>query len=190
MEKIDFTPKVIKKSEENVDVNYTPDILHRHGATMYSVRDLYPLFWILVVILSLSVATVWLLDVMFMLSFMGWFFLVFGSVKILHIKAFIEAYHQYDLIAQHSKLYAFFFPFFEVLIGLSYLFMWQSKIMSGIVLVLMLVSAAGVAFRLHEGEVTPEVHMDTVFQIPMTWVTLGQNLLMAVMALLLLILPW
>ncbi len=59
----------------------------------------------------------------------------------------------------------------------------QKEAVSAAVFVVMLVGAYGVYLKLKEHEEIPCACLGTVFKVPMTWVTLGEDLLMAGMAL-------
>lgn len=153
----------------------------------HSVRDFYPLIGILVMVGALTVSGVVYLNQDSMLAFMGYFFLVFGALKALRINGFVEAYRMYDVLAKRSSVYAYSYPFLELGFGVSYLFVWQVKAVSIVVLIVMLIGAYGVYLKLREHEEIPCACLGTVFKVPMTWVTLGEDLLMAGMALMILL---
>jgi hypothetical protein len=115
--------------------------------------------------------------------FMGSFFVVFGAFKIYNLKGFATAYQMYDLIAARSKVYAYAYPFIELALGFAYLMNYQLLIVNWSTLVIMLISAAGVWNELRKGKKIMCACLGAVFQIPMTYVTLGEDILMAVMAL-------
>jgi len=162
--------------------------VHNKGVgTGHSITDFYPLAGILALVVVLTGAgTVWLGQDP-MRAFMGYFFLVFGALKAIRINGFVEAYRMYDVLAKRSVLYAYLYPFLELGFGLAYLFAWQVEIVSLAVVVVMLIGAYGVYLKLREREEIPCACLGTVFTVPMTWVTLGEDLLMAGMALLLLV---
>lgn len=153
----------------------------------HSLSDFYPLIVILAIVLSLTFAGVTYLQQEPMLAFMGYFFLVFGGLKVIRIHGFVEAYQMYDVFAKRSKLYAYIYPFLELAFGVSYLLVWEIQAVSMVVAIIMLIGAYGVYLKLREGEEIPCACLGTVFKVPMTWVTLGEDLLMAVMALMILI---
>ena len=93
----------------------------------------------------------------------------------------------YDVLAKRSKVYAYLYPFLEIGFGLSYLFLWQLELVSAVVVVVMLIGAYGVYLKLKVHEEIPCACLGTVFKVPMTWVTLGEDLLMAGMALMILL---
>lgn len=162
--------------------------LHIHnssGSMGHSVKDFYPLIGILLLVIVLTLASVSYFDMSIMTSFMGFFFLVFGGLKVMRIQGFVEAYQMYDVVAKRSKLYAYIYPFLELGFGLSYLLSWYVYEVSIVVVIVMLISAWGVYLKLREREEIPCACLGTVFKVPMTWVTLGEDLLMAGMALML-----
>jgi hypothetical protein len=149
----------------------------------YSLGDFYPLIGVLTVVVVLSAAGIFLLGQDPMLAFMGYFFLVFGGLKAIRLKGFADAYQEYDLLAMRSRTYALAYPFVELAFGVSYLLAWQVTAVSAVVLFIMLVGALGVYLKLRQGEEIPCACLGAVFKVPMTWVTLGEDLVMALMAL-------
>lgn len=162
--------------------------LHSTGGTMgHSLSDFYPLIGMFSLVMILTIGGVFVLDQDWMLAFMGYFFVVFGLLKLIRINGFVEAYRMYDLLARRSRPYAYLYPFLEVGFGLAYLFAWQVTLVSAVVVPVMLIGALGVYQKLRAGEEVPCACLGTVFTIPMTWVTLGEDVLMAAMALILLL---
>jgi hypothetical protein len=75
---------------------------------------------------------------------MGVFFIVFGALKVIKLKAFAEAFAGYDLLAMKSKVYALVYPFIEIALGVlllkNILPFWTNVMVA----VIMLVGALGV----------------------------------------------
>lgn len=115
--------------------------------------------------------------------FMGLFFLVFGLFKILNLNGFVKAYQMYDVIAMRYPLYGYIYPFLEIMLGGLYIFGLFSLFTNSITLFIMSVSALGVYLKLHKKEKIMCACLGVVFKIPMTWVTLGENIFMICMAL-------
>lgn len=162
--------------------------VHNKAGTMgHSVSDFYPLIGILTVVVVLTIFGVQYFTQDWMLAFMGYFFLTFGLLKVIRINGFVEAYQIYDVLAKRSKAYAYFYPFLEVGFGIAYLLTWQVGIVSAVVVLVMLIGALGVYLKLRQGEEIPCACLGTVFKVPMTWVTLGEDLLMAGMAVMILL---
>lgn len=150
----------------------------------YTIKDFVPLIVIFLVILALSVWALvvsedWMIT---MRVFMGSFFVIFGFLKVLKLRDFAEAYQMYDLIARRSRVYALAYPFIELALGVMYLIGILLVPVTVLTFVLMGVSAVGVYFKLRAREVIMCACLGTVFRVPMTWVTLFEDLLMALMA--------
>ncbi len=156
-------------------------------ASAYSLRNFLPLIIILSLIITATTIKQMLSPMTtaynFMHDFMGIFFLVFGSFKLFNLKNFAEAYSTYDLIAQRSRTYALLYPFIELALGFAYLLHWYPLITLWITVVIMTISALGVLKALLKKEQFTCACLGVVFKIPMTYVTLLEDIAMAVMAL-------
>lgn len=118
-----------------------------------------------------------------MMLSMAFFFLVFGVFKLNNLQGFANAYAMYDVIAMKSRTYALAYPFIEIGLGILYLFSIGGIWRDVVTLIIMSISAYGVWKAL---QVQDEIHcacLGTVFKVPMTKVTLFENLFMALMAL-------
>ena len=74
------------------------------------------------------------------------------------------------------------YPFLELVLGVLYLGPWSSPWVYWFTLLLMGVSTAGVARVLVKGQTLQCACLGTVFNLPMSTVTLVEDLLMVVMA--------
>jgi copper chaperone CopZ len=115
-------------------------------------------------------------------DFMAGFFLVFSFFKLLNLSGFAQAYRGYDLIAAKSSAYAYAYPFIELALGIAYLIRWNPVATNWITLAVMLVSAAGVLNALNKRQLIECACLGTVFKLPMSKVTLIEDLSMAAMA--------
>ena len=151
----------------------------------YTFRDFLPLIAVFACVIGVTVlfgvytgaeGSRW------MELFMGFFFLIFGLFKAANLRGFAEAYRTYDLIAMRSTVYAYLYPFIELALAVLYLGGFSPLFTNSVTLVVMTVSALGVFIQLRKRETIPCACLGTVFVIPMTWVTLGEDVLMAGMA--------
>lgn len=159
----------------------------------YTIKNFLPLITIFSVILMLTITKqivtgAWSMHD-FMYDFMGLFFIIFGFFKVLNLSTFAEAYASYDVIAAKSAIYAYTYPFIELTLGMLYLLRWYLMFANIATIIIMLISAAGVAYALSQREKITCACLGTLFKIPMTYVTLAEDLLMAVMAGLMLLYP-
>ncbi|MEI7709355.1 MAG: MauE/DoxX family redox-associated membrane protein [bacterium] len=119
---------------------------------------------------------------------MGSFFGIFGAFKVFNLNAFAEAYSTYDILAMRSRAYALTYPFIEILLAVLYLTNSGGIYRDIFALIIMLVSSVGVIIKLNQKEEVPCACLGMVFKVPMTWVTLTEDLLMAVEAMVMIIL--
>lgn len=160
----------------------------------YTLKNFLPLIIIFIVILAMTfVKSWWSADISWewseiMYDFMGCFLMVFGFFKIINLRKFVEAYQEYDIIAQRSKTYAYWYPFIEFFLGVCYFFRYRLVAVNIITIVLMIINSIGVFKALRQDKQIVCACLGALFKIPMTYVTLSEDLLMALMALVMLIL--
>ena len=116
------------------------------------------------------------------------FFFIFSLFKIFNLRAFSDAYTTYDIVAKRSRLYALAFPFIELAFAVLYLADFGGIVRDLIVFAVMAVSTIGVVQKLRLREEIPCACLGMVFVLPMTWVTLVEDFLMAAEALLMFVL--
>jgi hypothetical protein len=153
----------------------------------YKAKDFLPLIVIFLIIIVFTIAKAAITKILtahsIMNDFMAAFFLIFGFFKIINLQQFADAYAMYDLIAKRSRAYALAYPFIELALGICYLLRLYPAATNIFTLILMIVSATGVAIELSKGKQITCACLGAVFKIPMTYVTLLEDLLMAAMAL-------
>lgn len=153
--------------------------------TEYTLKNFLPLITIVSIIIIFTIARQLYAGFNVtnaMLDFMAGFFIVFGTFKIINLAGFAMAYQEYDLIARHSVAYAYAYPFIELALGLCYLFRYQVMLANWITLALMIIGSASVALELSKGRQIVCACLGAVFKIPMTYVTLAEDLIMGLMA--------
>lgn len=157
----------------------------------WKVKDFLPLIIIFAVIFILTGIAVGLLgrwDTMFaMRYFEGFFFLIFGGFKLLNWKGFVDAYSTYDIIAKRSRFYGWLYPLIEISLAIGFLFAIQLMSVLWITLILMIIGSIGVFKEIRKKNQIPCACLGVVFKIPMTWVTFIEDILMAVMAVIMII---
>ena len=118
-----------------------------------------------------------------MANFMAGFFLVFSSFKMLDIPAFASAYQSYDMIAAKVKWYGYVFPFIELALGIAYLLYSDNNITHLITAIVMFVSLVGVVRSVVRKSEIQCACLGTVFNLPMSYVTIVEDGIMLAMAL-------
>lgn len=123
-----------------------------------------------------------------MRHFEGAFFVIFAILKIINWQGFVSAYRMYDIVAKHSKFYAYLYPLIELALGIAYLTAFQLLMTNIITLILMIIGTIGIIQVLARKQKIICACMGAVFKVPMTTVTLIEDLLMGIMALMMIIL--
>ncbi|MBB5031607.1 heavy-metal-associated domain-containing protein [Prosthecobacter vanneervenii] len=114
--------------------------------------------------------------------FMGGFFIAFSFFKMLDLRGFSDAYRSYDLVAKVLPSYGFVYPFIELLLGLAYLANVQPACVNAITALVMGVSLLGVLRAVMSRKAIRCACLGTVFNLPMSTVTIIEDALMLVMA--------
>jgi copper chaperone CopZ len=117
-----------------------------------------------------------------MTHFMAGFFLVFSFFKMLNIRAFASSYAMYDLLAMRWQTYGLFYPFIELGLGIAYLTDYKPYTTNLITLIVMAFSSLGVIQSVMNKQKIRCACLGTVFNLPMSTVTIIEDLLMAGMA--------
>lgn len=149
---------------------------------LYIVEQIAKKYWPIFTGLLLSLFFALVLPGSTSANFMGCYFIIFGVLKIITLKGFVSMYRQYDVLAQHSKIFATLYPFVELGLGVSYFIIPHSFVLNSIVFVLMLIKAYGVGKVLVKKETVQCACLGARFSVPISYVTLGEDLLMALMA--------
>jgi hypothetical protein len=150
------------------------------------LKRYWPLLLILIYLLVITAVVEWLNRPYnpdrAMAHFMAGFFLVFSFFKLLDLRAFAQSYSRYDLLAERWYDWGYIYPFCELLLGIAYITHDSMTLTNILTLVLMLMGAAGVIRSLFRKQQIQCACLGTVFNLPMSWITLLEDLLMAGMA--------
>jgi copper chaperone CopZ len=115
-------------------------------------------------------------------NFMGGFFLAFAFFKLLDLHGFADAYRGYDVVAKRIPAYGYVYPFIELSLGAAYVTGFQPFATNLVTLVVMAVSSIGVIQSLLARRKIRCACLGTVFNLPMSTVTLVEDGLMVAMA--------
>ena len=122
-----------------------------------------------------------------MTNFMGGFFVVFSFFKLLDLKGFAEGYSTYDIVAQKYPIYGKVYPFIELLLGLLYLLGANLVVTAVLTVVVMGVSSIGVIKSILASRQIQCACLGTIFKLPLTNITIFEDLLMVGMSILMLL---
>ena len=117
-----------------------------------------------------------------MTNTMGCILILFGILKLLNLPGFVHIFQKYDVLSQLHPGYAFLYPFIEVGLGLSLLTRWHTSRALVAVITLMAVSIVSVVVSLLQGQNLRCGCLGSFFHIPLSYVTLSENVIMILMS--------
>ncbi|MBT0551001.1 heavy-metal-associated domain-containing protein [Riemerella anatipestifer] len=123
-----------------------------------------------------------------MQHFMAGFFLVFSFFKFLNLKGFAETYRMYDIIAKKIPFWAYIYVFVELALGFAYLTNFSPFLTNSITFVIMSVSIIGVLQTVLNRQKIQCACLGTIFDLPMSSITIIEDALMIIMSLAMLLL--
>ena len=115
--------------------------------------------------------------------FMAGFFLIFSFFKLLDVKGFANSYAMYDLLAKRLPAYGLLYPLIELGLGIAYVLNWQPFYTNLATFVVMAFSSVGVILAVLNKQKIRCACLGAVFNLPMSTVTIIEDILMAAMAL-------
>ncbi len=118
--------------------------------------------------------------------FMGLFFCQFAMLKLFHLEGFVDGFRKYDLLAIKVAGYGYVYPFIELFLGLAYLAFVYPMAVYMITIIVMVISAIGVIKALRKGLNVKCACMGTILDVPLSTVTLSEDIVMGVMAVIML----
>lgn len=114
--------------------------------------------------------------------FMGGFFIAFSFFKFLDLKGFAESYYSYDIPTKIVPVYGYVYPFIELGLGVSYVTNSAPFWTNVTTLVVMSVSLVGVVQSVVQKRKIQCACLGTVFNLPMSTVTIVEDAGMILMA--------
>ena len=114
--------------------------------------------------------------------FMAGFFLTFSFFKMLDLKGFAESYSMYDIVAKKTKSWGYIYAFIELGLGIAYATNFQPLFTNLVTLIVMNVSIVGVLQSVFNKRKIQCACLGAVFNLPMSTVTIIEDLLMIAMS--------
>ncbi len=120
--------------------------------------------------------------VSWMRAFMASFFITFAGFKFIDLRGFAASFVNYDLIASRIPAYGLLYPFLEAGLGIGYL-LAPGDLLNAATLVLMSIGALGVLKQLRSGRRIRCACLGTYIKLPLSTISLTEDLVMGAMAL-------
>lgn len=119
----------------------------------------------------------------FMHYFMGLFLVIYAMFKIFDLSGYADGFEMYDLLAKRVRAYAYVYPFVELALGLAYLTFLYPLVTYIVTIVVFSFGALGVFDGLRRGLDLDCPCMGSVLKVPLSTVSVVENLGMSLMAL-------
>jgi len=139
-------------------------------------------FYLLAITLSVQLVDGNFDGMVWMGHFMAGFFLVFSFFKFLNLSSFADSYQMYDVIAKKFPIWGKVYAFIELGLGFSYLLDFQPFLTNLITFAVMSISIIGVLQAVLNKKRIQCACLGTVFNLPMSTVTIIEDGLMILMA--------
>lgn len=120
--------------------------------------------------------------VQWMGHFMAGFFLVFSFFKLMNLRGFAEGYRSYDIVAKRFPVWGFIYPFIELGLALAFIIAPEAIGTNIATFIVMGVSCIGVIQSLIRKTPFMCACLGTVIKLPLSKVTLVEDLLMVLMS--------
>ena len=156
-----------------------------------SIRDYQPLIALILLMLLAASALQVRADIAgattFMHHFMGFFLVVYAMFKIFDLDGYADGFEMYDLLASRVRAYGYVYPFIELALGLAYLSFASPTITYVLTILVFGFGTLGVLNGLRKGLDMDCPCMGSILKVPLSTVSLVENVAMSVMAAIMLI---
>ena len=113
---------------------------------------------------------------------MGTIFIVFGTLKLVNLKQFATIFSKYDIVSHHIPYYGVIYPLIEILLGVSFFYPRTLTYSYSMTILLMSLSLIGVSMSMGRGASLRCGCLGSFFHIPLSYVTISENVVMITMA--------
>ena len=120
-------------------------------------------------------------------QFMGITLIALAYFKFLDLPRFAEAFSTYDPIAMKNRTYGYVYPFLELFTGVGFALSVGVEFLAAFVILLLVPTTWGVVKSLRQNRKIQCACLGTAFNLPLTKVTIIENVLMMGMSLMILL---
>ncbi|NCD69878.1 heavy-metal-associated domain-containing protein [Mucilaginibacter agri] len=121
-------------------------------------------------------------ELLAMRVFMAGFFLTFSFFKMLDLDGFADSYAMYDVVARRFKGWGYIYALLELVLGLAFALNIEPVITNIVTLVVMTISIVGVLQSVLNKKTIRCACLGSVFNLPMSTVTIIEDGLMIIMS--------
>lgn len=172
-----------------LDSKYQISAIH-HSKTFEQTKSWFATYKpVLLIFMYIAVVTLLIQAVNHHFDFMQWmrhfmagFFLVFSFFKMLNLKAFAESYVMYDVVARKIPSWAYVYAFVELALGIAFLIDFNPFVTNLVTVIIMTASIIGVLQTVLNKKKIQCACLGSVFNLPMSTVTIIEDGLMIAMS--------
>ena len=106
--------------------------------------------------------------------------IIFGGFKLINLKKFSSIFSRYNLISKNIPFYSYLYPFIEIILG--FLLFYKIRFIYYLIIVLMIISLISVSITLYMGKNLRCGCLGSFFNLPLSYVTIFENLVMLLMS--------
>ena len=146
-----------------------------------SWRDYLPLIYIYIFSLLITLNITFYYSLLLResaLFFLGIFSLIFGILKIIKLNSFVDSFIEYDFISKKIKAYAYAFPFIELIFAVSFLLRRELILIELVCLIFYSLNLISVINALLQKKKFVCACLGGLFNVPLSYVSLAENLTM------------
>lgn len=162
---------------------------HHHTAPVENKEEYKKLGYVLLGILLVSSMLTVIRGIelqRFLADFMAVFFITFAAFKFVDIEMFAHTYRNYDLLAKYIRPWGYAFPFIEAFMGFWYLLSEGPRQLNILALIITGTASIGVFMELRRKSKFMCACLGKYIRLPLSRVSLVENLSMFAMAALML----
>lgn len=153
---------------------------------MQEVKKYWPLIVLFLVaiifggVMSRGIPPIW------MHASMGFALIMFATLKLFNPSKFADGFQMYDMLAKNFRPYAYVYPLIELALGFAWAIIYQPYYTAWATIVIFSIGLIGVLFAIHKGLNVNCACMGNVLQVPLSTVTVWENMLMITMSIIML----
>ena len=106
---------------------------------------------------------------------------IFGLLKLYNLNKFSNIFSKYNIISKTIPLYSYFYPFIEIILSLNLFFNYKTTLTYVTITTLMIISLISVFISIIKGEKLRCGCLGSFFHIPLSYVTISENIIMLFM---------
>ncbi len=122
-------------------------------------------------------------DATMMSLYMGFVLVLFGLLKLRDVKGFVKSFRMYDPIAGRSRMYAYSYPYIEILLGVLFIFELFIFVISIITIAIYAATLFGAVQSIHAKKNLTCACIGSTFSLPLSHVSTAESVAMIAMCL-------